>query len=208
MNVRRPGVSSVKVQKKRTSLTFPRAVPLEAWISIGVEIFSITDASSWWLGDWLIYGQNRYPDRYKRAIEASSLHYKTLRNYAWVARKFDVSRRRDTLSMQHHAEVAALTEEEQELWLDRAEQEGWSVTELRRNIKESKATGDRIQDVTAATVTLKAPLNECGAGNKPRAEPEPHSTSGFSEYSTGKRWSFFSMAISSVSVNGTCPSEP
>ncbi|CAL9450300.1 hypothetical protein SUDANB58_02435 [Streptomyces sp. enrichment culture] len=157
MNVRRPGVSSVKVQKKRTSLTFPRAVPLEAWISIGVEIFSITDASSWWLGDWLIYGQNRYPDRYKRAIEASSLHYKTLRNYAWVARKFDVSRRRDTLSMQHHAEVAALTEEEQELWLDRAEQEGWSVTELRRNIKESKATGDRIQDVTAATVTLKAP---------------------------------------------------
>ncbi|MET9290352.1 LmbU family transcriptional regulator [Streptomyces sp. NPDC003077] len=157
MNVRRPGVSSVKVQKKRTSLTFPRAVPLEAWISIGVEIFSITDASSWWLGDWLIYGQNRYPDRYKRAIEASSLHYKTLRNYAWVARRFDVSRRRDTLSMQHHAEVAALTEEEQELWLDRAEQEGWSVTELRRNIKESKATGDRIQDVTAATVTLKAP---------------------------------------------------
>ncbi|WP_437045204.1 LmbU family transcriptional regulator [Streptomyces sp. enrichment culture] len=147
----------MKVQKKRTSLTFPRAVPLEAWISIGVEIFSITDASSWWLGDWLIYGQNRYPDRYKRAIEASSLHYKTLRNYAWVARKFDVSRRRDTLSMQHHAEVAALTEEEQELWLDRAEQEGWSVTELRRNIKESKATGDRIQDVTAATVTLKAP---------------------------------------------------
>ncbi|MFC9678288.1 LmbU family transcriptional regulator [Streptomyces sp. NPDC056948] len=159
MNVRRPGVSSVNVQKRRTSLTFPRAVPLEAWISIGVEIFSITDASSWWLGDWLIYGQNRYPDRYKRAIEASSLHYKTLRNYAWVARKFDVSRRRDTLSMQHHAEVAALTEEEQELWLDHAEQGGWSVTELRRNIKESKATGDRIPAVTPATVTLKAPAD-------------------------------------------------
>ncbi|MEU6551300.1 LmbU family transcriptional regulator [Streptomyces sp. NPDC046915] len=159
MSVRRPVNSAVKVQKKRTSLSFPRAVPLEAWISVGVEIFSVADASSWWLGDWLIYGQNRYPDRYKRAIEASSLHYKTLRNYAWVARKFDVSRRRDTLSMQHHAEVAALSEEEQELWLDRAEQEGWSVTELRRNVKEDKATGDRIPVPAPSTVTLKAPAD-------------------------------------------------
>ncbi|WP_051834137.1 LmbU family transcriptional regulator [Streptomyces sp. NRRL S-646] len=157
MNARRPVNSAATVQKKRTSLSFPRAVPIEAWISIGVEIFSVADASSWWLGDWLIYGQNRYPDRYKRAIEASSLHYKTLRNYAWVARKFDVSRRRDTLSMQHHGEVAALSEEEQELWLDRAEQEGWSVTELRRNVKEDKATGDRIPVPAPATVTLKAP---------------------------------------------------
>jgi len=160
MNVRRPGAASVSVQKRRTSLSFPRAVPLEAWISVGLEIFSIADASSWWLGDWLIYGQNRYPDRYKRAIEASSLHYKTLRNYAWVARKFDVSRRRDTLSMQHHAEVAALAEEEQELWLDRAEQQSWSVTELRRNIKESKVSGETIPSVDAATVTLKAPTEQ------------------------------------------------
>jgi hypothetical protein len=59
--------------------------------------------------------------------------------------------------MQHHAEVAALTEQEQELWLDRAEQQGWSVTELRRNIKESKAPGETIPDGSAATVTLKAP---------------------------------------------------
>ncbi len=32
---------------------------------------------------------------------------------AWVARRFPVSRRRDTVSFQHHAEVAALPEPEQ-----------------------------------------------------------------------------------------------
>ena len=41
------------------------------------------------------------------------LDYQTLRNYAWVARRFAMSRRRDTLSFGHHAEVPALPEPEQ-----------------------------------------------------------------------------------------------
>jgi hypothetical protein len=41
-------------------------------------------------------------------------------NYAWVARRFAMSRRRDTLSFGHHAEVAALPEPEQDFWLREA----------------------------------------------------------------------------------------
>ncbi|MEU8803872.1 hypothetical protein [Spirillospora sp. NPDC048819] len=60
---------------------------------------------------------------------------KTLRNYAWIARRFPVSRRRDTLTLQHHAEVAALSDHEQERWLDRAEQEQWPVLRLRTSLR-------------------------------------------------------------------------
>ena len=45
-----------------------------------------------------------------------------------------MSRRRDSLSFQHHAEVAALPEPEQDLWLQRADAAQWSKTELRRRI--------------------------------------------------------------------------
>jgi hypothetical protein len=109
----------------------------------------ISDASAWWLGDWLVYGENRFPDRYKSAIEETILSYKTLRNYAWVARRFSASRRRDTLSLHHHAEVAALPLADQESWLDRTEQNRWSVIELRRSLQSyrNRVSGSRQPEI-------------------------------------------------------------
>nr|WP_285761679.1 LmbU family transcriptional regulator [Nocardiopsis ansamitocini] len=120
---------------RRTTLSIPDGMPLGVWERLGRHIFVISDASAWWLGDWLIYGQHHYPDRYKRAIGATSLDYQTLRNYAWIARKFTPSRRRENLSFQHHAEVAGLAELDQEKWLAEAEAGGWSRNELRRRIR-------------------------------------------------------------------------
>jgi hypothetical protein len=44
----------------------------------------------------------------KEGIELSGLDYQTVRNDSMVARGFEMSRRRDNLSFQHHAEVCAL----------------------------------------------------------------------------------------------------
>lgn len=96
----------------------------------------ITDSSTWCLGDWLAFGQVEYSDRYQRAIELAGLDYQTLRNYAWVARKFEWARRRPALSFQHHAEVAAMAEAEQDRWLELAESRGWSRNQLRRHIRD------------------------------------------------------------------------
>ncbi|WP_176955620.1 LmbU family transcriptional regulator [Sinosporangium album] len=123
---------------KRTSLSLPPGLSITEWRHLGRQMFVISDSSAWWLGDWLIYGETYYPDRYKRAVLETSLDYQTLRNYAWVARKFTLSRRRDKLSFQHHAEVAGLPEGEQDIWLTRAEQGGWSRNELRRRIKSGR----------------------------------------------------------------------
>jgi hypothetical protein len=108
-------------------------------VQAGPKLIGIVDSSSWGLGDWLVFGQAKYEDRYRRAIDSAGLDYQTLRNYAWVARKFDLSRRRDGLSFQHHAEVASLPLADQELWLDRAEQAGWSRNELRRRIRSERS---------------------------------------------------------------------
>ena len=120
---------------KRTSLQLPEGMGIGDWEKWGQHIFVISDASCWWLGDWLIYGQENYPNRYKSAIEKTSLDYQTLRNYAWIARKFIPGRRREKHSFQHHAEVCSLPEEEQEQWLAQAEAHGWSRNELRRRIR-------------------------------------------------------------------------
>jgi hypothetical protein len=123
----------------RTGLDLPPRLPFERWLDIGIQLSAAATSAAWCLGDWLAYGEKAYASRYRRAIELTSLDYQTLRNYAWVARQFPLSRRRDTLSFGHHAEVAALTEPEQDFWLRKAEHHHWPVKHLRRQVRTSLA---------------------------------------------------------------------
>jgi hypothetical protein len=132
------------VLTRRTGMHLPPQLPLAAWQRIGRQMYVIADSSAWWWGDWLVFGSDRYPDRYRRAIAETSLDYQTLRNYAWIARRFTISRRRDSLSFQHHVVVAPLSDLEQDRWLDRAEENGWSRNELRRRLRgERQPAGTR-----------------------------------------------------------------
>jgi hypothetical protein len=142
---------------KRTALSLPENLPLDSWKQIGEQIHVISDASAWWIGDWLVFGRDKYPDRYKRAIGETSLEYQTLRNYAWVAGRFDASRRRDRLSFQHHLEVAALPQDQQDLWLERAEQSGWSRNDLRAELRCYRDDPAGVQPLPMAAVQLRVP---------------------------------------------------
>src|SRR6185437_16632391 len=73
--------------------------------------------------------------------ESVGLDYQTLRNYAWVARQVELWRRREKLSFQHHAEVASLPPDQQDVWLDRAQTERWSRNQLRRHLRASRQNG-------------------------------------------------------------------
>jgi hypothetical protein len=126
-----------KVNATSVGLCFPeRMLEFDDWQVTGARIARMASSSAWYLGDWLIYGEAHYADRYRHAVETVGLNYQTLRNYAWVARRFPLSRRRDKLSFNHHMEVAKLSVDDQDWWLDRAVKQGWSVQELRRRLKQ------------------------------------------------------------------------
>lgn len=129
----------------RKGLNLPRRMSFDKWMGIGRQLSSICSSSAWCLGDWLVFGEAAFTGRYREAIEQTSLDYQTLRNYAWVARRFSLSRRRDTLSFAHHAEVAALPEPAQDFWLCKAEELTWPVKRLRREVQMSlreRSAGD------------------------------------------------------------------
>lgn len=96
---------------------------------------------AWWIGDWLLYGNARYGERYPRAAKVTGYDVQSLMNMAWVASRFDPSRRREELSWSHHAELAALAAAEQDVWLDRAEQERMSVRCLRTELRAARGLG-------------------------------------------------------------------
>lgn len=127
---------------KRTSLLLDEGLAFEDWSRIGTQLSCTQDSSTWWLGDWLVYGQARYPERYRRVIDSTAFDYQTLRNYAWVANRVSPSRRRARLSFQHHAEVAPLAGPEQEHWLTLAEENSWSRNRLRAELKNARSRAD------------------------------------------------------------------
>jgi hypothetical protein len=140
-----------------SSMQLRRRLPIDSWIDIGRRIACISNASVWWLGDWIVYGEQAYGRRYKAALDATHLDYQTLRNYAWVARRFEPSRRREALSFQHHAEVAGLPEADQDLWLERAERLKWSRSYLRRQLKADGRTRPNGCDDHALTLHVPVP---------------------------------------------------
>ncbi|MGV9316244.1 LmbU family transcriptional regulator [Streptomyces sp. NPDC003691] len=157
---RRPGGAESRrdqVLTTKVGLHIPVGLAFEEWERAGRRLSGLLNSSSWWLGDWLVYGKDQYADRYERGIRAAGLQYQTLRNYAWVSRRFELSRRRPELSFQHHAELASLPADEQETWLDRAERRKWNTKQLRHAIRAERDAGSGRVSPAAATRRLAVP---------------------------------------------------
>jgi hypothetical protein len=103
----------------------------DSYEALGRFLGTLRDATAWWLGDWLLFGEAAYGEKYAQATEATGRSKSTLQNYLWVAQNVTRSRRRENLSWSHHVEVAKLAPREQDRWLKRCEREGLSVEELR-----------------------------------------------------------------------------
>ena len=122
----------------RTGAEFDPTLPFEQWLALGEKICKLEGAVLWWWGDWLLYGEKRYPDRYSQALEATDYSYQTLRNAAWVAGQFPVSSRLDTVPWSFHQEVAKQAPEVAQVLLHTAEAEGWTQRELREAVRAYK----------------------------------------------------------------------
>jgi len=106
----------------------------EQWEKVGEFIKKSGQSVQFWLGDWLNYGEGRWGEKYTQALDETDYALGTLQNSSWVASNIDPSRRHENLSFSHHQNVAHLEPDEQDFWLDKAEEEGWTVFEMRQAI--------------------------------------------------------------------------
>lgn len=134
----------------QNSATFKPGMEWSEWLEAGQQLSRVTGATLWWVGDWLVYGQERFVERnedgtfkdsarYKAALEQTGLEIQTLRNAAYVSSSIRIPSRVYGLSWTHHREVATMNEEEQMRWLNMAVVNQWSVSVLRQNIRQHNA---------------------------------------------------------------------
>jgi hypothetical protein len=138
-----------------------RELELSDWVRQGRWLGGLGRASGWWIGDWLRYGNSRYGEKYDAAARVTGYDVQTLMNMAYVASRFEVSRRRENLSFSHHAELAALLLADQDLWLDRAEAGRLSVRGLRQHVRDWKA---RLRSRAAGAATRSRPSGRAAPG--------------------------------------------
>src|SRR2546421_2999086 len=116
-----------------------RHLDLPEWIRQGKSLGTIGRGAAWWIGDWVNYGSAKFGEKYARAARITGYDIQSLMNMAYVAARFHISRRRENLSWSHHAEVAALPEEQQDHWLDIAAESRLSVRGLRDELRTWRA---------------------------------------------------------------------
>jgi hypothetical protein len=148
------------VDASRRGLRLDPRMPYDAWQALGSRIKLRSDASSWWLGDWLIFGRHQFGEPHTAAAGVTGLDEQILENLALVARRFAVSRRRENLSFQHHADVCEMTDSTQEHWLNLAAKNGWSKSELRIRLRDAARTAASPRD-HQRVLRLNLPVARC-----------------------------------------------
>ena len=134
-------------------LIIPDTISEEQFREVGSRLASGVRSINWMIGDWLAFADGESSKRanriyiddsavYKLAEEVSGLSYQTLRILKLVCSRICLFRRRNKLLFTHHSEIAQAFEDPavQDDWLDRAEKEEWSVSELRVAIRQARKT--------------------------------------------------------------------
>lgn len=116
------------------------------WNELGVKVARVGKSIGFIIGDWLNYGHGHWGDKeednhrpegsmYAEVIALTGFDYGTLRNFAYVASRVQLSWRHDKLSFEHHAVVAKIkSPDDQKEWLANAVKHNMSTRRLRKSL--------------------------------------------------------------------------
>lgn len=140
-------------------LVIDRPVTFAEWQDAGQRLYALGSWSQWALGDWVLAGEHAFGEMAAQAYDLTKRSYQSVANAASVCRRFPLSRRRETVSFSHHAEVVALEPDAADRLLDDAERYQWPRETLRGEVRALKggpkdvSTADALDDDGAEDVS-------------------------------------------------------
>ncbi len=160
-----------------TPTSWQPSTPLtwDEWEQVGNTLLTLDKSLNFWIGDWVLYGENKWGEMYAQAQAITGWNYDRLARAKWVASKVPCWLRTQQLSWTAHLAVAALTTDKQKEWLDKAEAEGMHSAELKKAIK-------------AASLPAIAPTNGNGHVPPDTDDDVPYSASGPGVQAEAPEW--------------------
>ena len=123
----------------KTNLVFKRDITEVEWMDVFKSLKMVEGCVQFWIGDCLAYRQQRW-GMYEDIIEETGYNERTLRLAKNTSEMVESGRRLPDLTFSHHVEVASLTPDKQELFLNKAVEEKLSVRDLREEIRKEKVS--------------------------------------------------------------------
>ncbi len=117
-----------------SGLDIPPDLSYKEWSQVGRALTHMEASLSWWLGDWWCYGERAYGEAASAALPAG-FALSTIQGAAWVADRFEPSRRRSDLPFSHHKEVAALPPAQADALLEEAAKHKLPREVLRKKVR-------------------------------------------------------------------------
>lgn len=151
------------VEPTATGLIITGDLTLDEWAGIGRRMGTVETHIRWAIGDWMLYGEERWPTRYADVAAEVGLSPQSIATSVSVARRVPPEMRRAELTWSHHDEVAALHKhpKAQVDLLRKAVENGLSSRELRAEAQQAKDTLDYL----ASLLPPEGEPDLSGAGN-------------------------------------------
>lgn len=147
-----PGASAV-------ALALPGDLSYEEWQASGHMLARVGRASSWWIGDWLLFGEDRFGEVAAQAVDELGLDVQTISNYRWISRTYPPTSREENLTWRHHFDAAGLDVPARTALLARAKNEGLSTRVVR-------AEANRLKQIAKNGGVLEPSVPEVHATNE------------------------------------------
>lgn len=126
------------------SLSLPGDLPESEWLEVGKKLVPMAQSAAWWVGDWLNFGIEQYGKhqayRLFREVAPNKLGDSTLYMYRRVAERFKTCNRIVGLSWSHHQAVETLEEKDQQLVLQEALANSYTVDQVRAMAESLQST--------------------------------------------------------------------
>ncbi len=129
-------------------LTSASAIPIgrpkiKGWQQALAFAAAANTASPFWLGDLVAHGQDRedWREKLSQAMAVTKHAEQTLHNLGYIARRVGEEVRAIAPTIGHAAEVASLPPAQQLEWMGKASTEGWSVRDMRLEMRAAKRRG-------------------------------------------------------------------
>lgn len=127
-------------------------LPFESYEMLGAYLGRMNRSCAWWIGDWLVFGEGVYGEKFAQAATATGLAPQTLSNRASVSRNVPREIRRPGVPHSVHAEVASLNARDQRKWLKKAEEGNWTREDLRAEMKATRKDTPPVEIVEAGSL--------------------------------------------------------
>ena len=146
-----------------TGLVITGPVSYRDWAALGPAISSARRVMTWALGDWMLYGESAWGEKYTQALDQTGYSMGALVTIASVCSRIPPAQRKAALSFEHHRTVAYLPVDERPKWLAKAEDSGWTREELRERIMQARGEEREPRTVVCPNCHHSFVLTKAGA---------------------------------------------